>query len=506
MKTENKKIRRIAIIGGGSAGWITAAALSTSLQGDCSITLVESDQIGTVGVGEATVPPVRTFNRSLGIDENELLKKTQGTIKMAIQFNDWTRLGHSYFHPFGQYGIDFDFVPFHYYWIQARRNGKAGELDEYSMASMAARDNRFQPPGSDPRTVESTFDYAYHIDAGLYAKFLRGMSERAGVKRVEGRVVDVALDNESGFIESVKLEDGQEISADLFVDCSGFRGLLIEDALETGYEDWTNWLPCDRAVAIPCTHSGEFTPYTQSTALDAGWQWRIPLQHRIGNGHVYCSQHVSDDEATAKLLGNLDGEPLADPNLLRFTTGCRKKFWNKNCVAIGLSAGFMEPLESTSLHLIQTGVSRLLAMFPDKDFNPLNIDEFNRLTRSEYEWVRDFLILHYYATERDDTEFWRACSSMSIPDELQARIDKFRANGLISQTAGAELFNHTSWLAVLIGQTGLPENDIPILQHRASVPSERFLNELRGLTKDAAQSMFTHGKYIKRHCRAEPMT
>ena len=503
MKTENRKIRSVAIIGGGSAGWITAAALASSLQDDCSITLVESELIGTVGVGEATVPFIRQFNRSLGIDENELLKSTQGTIKLAIQFNNWTRMGHSYFHPFGQFGMNFDIVPFEYYWIQARRKGKAAELDEYCMASMAARENRFQLPSADARLIQSTYDYAYHIDAGLYAKFLRTRSEGAGVKRVEGRVVDVSLDGESGFIESVRLEDGQEISADLFVDCSGFQGLLIEGALKAGYEDWSSWLPCDRAVAIPCEHGGEFTPYTQSTALEAGWQWRIPLQHRIGNGHVYCSQHVSDDEATARLMGNLDGKPLADPNLLRFTTGRRKKFWHKNCVAIGLSAGFMEPLESTSLHLIQTAVGRLLAMFPDRDFGPFNVDEYNRLTCAEYEWVRDFLILHYYATERDDTGFWRECASMSIPDELRYRMDKYKALGHLGATAGMELFSKPSWLAVMVGQMGLPDNDAPILEHRTAIDGEKPLAELHSIIKEAALSMRTHRKHIQRNCRAE---
>jgi tryptophan halogenase len=503
MESTNGKIRSVAIVGGGSAGWITAVALARSLQDDCTITLVESDLIGTVGVGEATVPFVRQFNSSLGIDENELLKSTQGTIKLGIQFNDWTRLGYNYFHPFGQFGMDFDIVPFEYYWMQERRKGKAAELEEYCMAIIAARENRFQPPSNDLRLVQSTYDYAYHIDAGLYAKFLRALSEDAGVTRVEGHIVDVLLDDENGFIESVRLEDGQEISADLFVDCSGLRGLLIEESLKTGYEDWSHWLPCDRAVAIPCEHGGEFTPYTQSTALEAGWQWRIPLQQRIGNGHVYCSRHVSDDEATTRLLDNLDGKPLADPNLISFTTGCRKMFWNKNCVAIGLSAGFMEPLESTSLHLIQTAVGRLLSMFPNRDFDQFNIDEYNRLTRTEYEWVRDFLILHYHATEREDTDFWRDCAAMSIPDELGYRIEKYKALGHVGSTAGMELFSKPSWLAVMIGQLGLPDNDIPIIQHRTEVDAESLLAEYRSIAKEAALRMPTHGKFIRRNCRAD---
>ena len=407
MQAGSEPLRHIAVIGGGSAGWMAAASLANALQGECRITLVESDAIGTVGVGEATIPPIKLFNNRLGIAENDFIRATQGSFKLGIQFIDWGRKGHAYFHPFGPFGADFDMVPLHHYWLREREAGDSTSLDEYSMAWAAASRNRFDRPARDPRMVQSTFDYAYHFDAGMYAAYLRRYAEQRGVVRVEGRIESVARDAESGRIARVSLEDGQTIEAEFWLDCTGFRGLLIEDTLATGYEDWTHWLPCDRAAAVQCTHGGEFTPYTRSTARAAGWQWRIPLQHRIGNGYVHCSEFISEDEAAQVLLDNLDGEPITDPRILRFKTGRRKKFWNSNCVAIGLAAGFMEPLESTSLHLIQTGISRFLALFPDRGIDPLAVEEYNRLTTLEYETIRDFLILHYHATERDDTELWR---------------------------------------------------------------------------------------------------
>jgi tryptophan halogenase len=505
MDANGRNIRRIAIIGGGSAGWMAASALAHTLKGDCRITLVESELIGTVGVGEATIPPIKMFNFRKKIDEHDFLKHTQGTYKLGIQFNNWTRQGHSYFHPFGQYGADFDEMPLHYYWFRARAQGKAAPLDEYSMAWGAASIGRFDQASRERRMVQSTYDHAYHFDAGLYAKYLRARAERDGVRRIEGRVVEVNLDGETGFIESVTLEDGQEVEGDLFIDCTGFRGLLIEDALETGFEDWTHWLPCDRAVAVQCEHGGQFTPYTRSTAHEAGWQWRIPLQHRIGNGHVYCSRYISDDEAAATLLSNLDGKPLKDPNFLRFRTGHRRKFWNRNCVAIGLAAGFMEPLESTALHLIQTSVLRLVALFPDRDFDPLAIREYNRLTQTEYERVRDFLILHYHANERDDSPLWRECAAMSIPDTLQYRMDHFRSSGRLVST-GIELFLNPSWLAVMVGQMGLPDRYPPIIDERSDVDADKLLAGVHRVIKEAAQAMPTHRHYINRHCRAEPVS
>ncbi len=483
---------------------MTAAALSHSLRRDCRITLIESEQIGTVGVGEATIPPIKLFNQRLGIDENEFVRNTQSSFKLGIQFVNWGRLGHRYFHPFGPFGADFDVVPLHHYWLRARRQGDIPSLNEFSMAWVAASNGRFDRPTRDPRMVQSTYDYAYHFDAGLYARYLRGYAEHRGVTRIEGIIEDVTRDKESGRIDSVTLADGRTIAADFFIDCTGFRGLLIKGALETGYEDWTHWLPCDRAVAVPCGHGGEFTPYTRSTQHDAGWQWRIPLQHRIGNGYVYCSRYLSDDEAAAKLLDNLDGEPLAEPRVLRFTTGRRKKFWNLNCVAIGLAAGFMEPLESTSLHLIQTGITRFLALFPDKHLDPLAINEYNRLTQLEYETIRDFLILHYCATERDDAPLWRECAAMSIPDTLKYKIDHFRAYGRLVST-GIELFQNPSWLAVLIGQFVDPERYDPLVDQRSNVDAAGRLENLHKVMQEAAAIMPTHQEYIDKHCKAPPL-
>ena len=504
MPESDNRLKHIAIIGGGSAGWMAAAALADSLQGECTVTLVESEEIGTVGVGEATIPPIKLFNKRLGIDENEFVRATQASFKLGIQFVNWGRQGHRYFHPFGPFGADFDIVPLHHYWLRARSEGDVPSLDEFSMAWAAASRGRFAQPTRDPRMVQSTYDYAYHFDAGLYARYLRGFAEKRGVVRVEGRVEDVSLNAENGHIECVTLADGRSVAADFFVDCSGFRGLLIEGALQTGYEDWTHWLPCDRAVAVPCSHGGEFTPYTRSTAHAAGWQWRIPLQHRVGNGYVYCSRHISDDEATSTLLGGLDGEPQAEPRVLRFTTGRRKKFWNGNCVAIGLSAGFMEPLESTSLHLIQSGITRLLALFPDRQVDPLAMAEYNRLTQLEYETIRDFLILHYCATERDDAPVWRDCKAMSIPDTLQYKIDHFRAYGRLVST-GIELFQNPSWLAVFIGQFVNPRHYDPLVDQRSDVDAIRHLQSLHKVMGEAAGKMPLHHQYIDRHCKAAPV-
>ena len=494
-------IRKIAIIGGGTAGWMAAAALGNSLQGECKVVLVESEEIGTVGVGEATIPPLKLFNANLGIDENDFMRATQGTFKLGIEFTDWARKGHSYMHPFGQFGADFDSIPVHQYWLRAQSRGDETPLGDYSVACVAAYKGRFDRPTRDPRLVQSTYDYAYHLDASLYARFLRSYAEQRGVERVEGRVEEVKQDPENGFITGVRLAGGREIDADFFVDCTGFRGLLIEGALETGYEDWTCWLPCDRAVAVPCETAGDFKPYTRSTALEAGWQWRIPLQHRIGNGYVYCSRFIDDDEAAARLLARLDGEALAEPRLLRFVAGRRKRFWNKNCVAIGLAAGFMEPLESTSIHLIQSAVARLLALFPDRSFDPLAIEEFNRVTINEYERVRDFLILHYYATQRDDSPLWRYCSNMEIPETLVYKMEHFRRYGRLV-TDGMELFQNPSWLAVHIGQLNWPERYDPLVDQRDKVDSEKLLTGLRRVIGEATNAMPAHQAFIDRHCKA----
>ena len=497
---DGNSIRSVVIVGGGTAGWMTAAALANAIRTGCQITLIESDEIGTVGVGEATIPPIRTFNETLGIAENDFVKATQGSFKLGIQFVNWGRQDHAYFHPFGTYGRNFDFVPLHQYWIAAQQRGEAPPLDDLCMAWAAAKRGRFAQPLGDQRHVGSTFDYAYHFDAGLYARFLRSYAEARGVVRIEGKIGHVALHGETGHVAHVTLDDGRQVEGDLFADCSGFRGLLIEEALGTGYQDWTHWLPCDRAMAVPCAKAGELTPYTRSTAREAGWQWRIPLQHRTGNGYVYCSQFLSDDAAADTLLANLDGAALADPKPLRFVTGRRNLFWNRNVVAIGLSGGFMEPLESTSIHLIQAGISKLLALFPDRNFDPLVTEEYNRIAINEFERIRDFIILHYKLTQRDDTELWRYCAAMSVPDTVTWKIEHFRRHGRLVQR-DADLFGPPSWLAVHIGQGNMPEGTDPLLPLRGADHAD-YLRKLETALARAAESMPTHADYIRANCAA----
>ena len=499
MNASDRQIRTVVIVGGGTAGWMTAAALSNSLQHGCAITLIESDDIGTVGVGEATIPPIKLFNQMLGIDENDFLRHVRGSFKLGIQFVDWAHLGNRYFHPFGTYGRPFDIVNIHHHWQQAREQGLASALDDYCMAWAAADAGRFALPSTDARNVLSTYDYAYHFDASLYAGYLREYSQRRRVTRVEGKVAGVVLHGDSGFVTSIKLEDGRDFPADLFIDCSGFRGLLIEGALKTGYQDWTHWLPCDRAWAVPCAVH-EFTPYTRSTARTAGWQWRIPLQHRTGNGHVYSSRFMADDEARQILLANLDGEALAEPRLLRFVTGRRNLFWNRNVVAIGLSSGFMEPLESTSIHLIQAGIAKLLALFPDREFDPVVSNEYNRIACNEFERIRDFLILHYHLGSRDDSEMWRYCAHMAIPETLQYKIEHFRRYGRLIP-GEMDLFGAASWLAVHIGQLNLPRRPDPLIRYR-DLDSQAWLARMRTAMAAAAAQLPTHRQYIDLHCKA----
>jgi tryptophan 7-halogenase len=500
MGPEDRKLDSIVIAGGGSAGWMTAAALSNVLP-RCRITLIESEEIGIVGVGEATIPPIKQFNKTLGLGEFEFLRRTKGSYKLGIQFVDWVEPGRRYFHPFGTYGRPFDFDHLLYYWHQAQRLGRvSSSLDDYCMAWVVASQARFAPPLTDPRSVLSTYDYAYHFDASLYAAFLREVSERRGVVRLEGRIVDSRLNGENGHVEALRLQDGREVTGELFIDCSGFRGLLIEEALRTGYEDWTHWLPCDRAVAVPCASAGDFLPYTRSTARTAGWQWRIPLQHRIGNGYVYSSNYLDEAGAAATLLANLDGKALAEPRTLRFVTGRRRLVWNRNVIAIGLSSGFLEPLESTSLHLIQAGILRLLAMFPGRDFDPALRDEYNRIAIRELERVRDFLILHYHLNRRADGELWRYCASMPIPDTLRESIEHFRRHGRLVQREH-ELFVKASWLAVHVGQLNLPEACDPPQQARAT-DGAQWLEKMRATLQTEASRLTTHQQFIESNCRA----
>lgn len=497
-------ISKILIVGGGTAGWMTAAALSKLLgpQGP-RIQLVESEQIGTVGVGEATIPQISLFNRMLGLDEDDFLKRTQGTFKLGIQFENWRRNDHRYFHPFGSYGSDMDGVMFHHFWLHARQRGHSTDLSSYCLQAVAADENRFLRPVSNARNSPlGHIAYAFHFDAGLYAAFLRDYSEARGVERIEGRVCDHTLNPQTGHVTRVSLEDGQSLDADLFIDCSGFRGLLIEQALQTGYEDWSHYLPCNSALAVPAEHIGDPVPYTRSIAGRAGWQWRIPLQHRMGNGHVYCTGFTSDDAAHDDLISSLSGTPLRDPIQLRFVTGRRRKAWNRNVVALGLASGFLEPLESTSIHLIQSGIARLMTLFPHQGFDPAEIEEYNRLTEIEYAYIRDFLVLHYRQTERDDTDFWRHCQSLPVSDHLQRKIDLYAGNGRVSRERD-ELFNETSWLAVMHGQGIEPRGHHPLVTALGEAEVDARLHQILGVVRESANHMPTHSDFIRKNCASE---
>ena len=501
MTAPPQRIRSIAIIGGGTAGWMAAAACARKLNAhNCEITLVESAEIGTVGVGEATIPPIRLFNQVLGIEESEFLRATQGTFKLGIEFHDWARIGHRYMHPFGNPGLRAD-APLHQRWLQCRGDAAAGQFEDYSLNAVIARLDRVAHPSLQSGDIWNLYAYAYHFDAGLYAAYLRRYAEARGVRRIEGKVIDVQLRAADGFIEAVRLADGRRFAADFFIDCSGFRGLLIEEALATGYEDWTHWLPCDRAVAMPCASSGALAPYTRSTARGAGWQWRIPLQNRIGNGYVYCSRYLSDDAAAALLAAHLDGAPLAEPRVLRFTTGRRRKAWNRNCVALGLAAGFLEPLESTSIHLIQKAITHLFNLFPDRGFSPVLADEFNRLVLGEYDHIRDFVVLHYKANARDDAPLWRYCREMSIPDSLAWRLEHFQATGRVLRYA-ADLFATPNWLAVLLGQEVWPQGSDPLVARHDPARLRSELAHIRATLQSHAARAPAHAEFITGFCRA----
>jgi tryptophan 7-halogenase len=500
-----KPIRRIVIVGGGTAGWMAAAALSRLRDGnDLAITLIESEEIGTVGVGEATIPPFVEFNQLLGVDEQEMMAATQASFKLGIQFVNWGKQGDSYIHPFGAYGYPIDGVGFHQHWRRARQGGDRRPIQAFNLETMAAFFGKFSRTSDYDREGDlPPVNYAYHIDATRYARFLRGLAESRGVVRSEGRVTDVTVDGEGGHVSSVTKADGTVIEGDLFVDCSGFRGLLIEQALKTGYEDWRHLLPCDRAVALPCLREDGTPPppFTRATAHSAGWQWCVPLQHRNGNGHVYCSEFMTDEEAHAILVGNLAGKPQAEPNFLRFVTGRRKKFWNKNVVALGLAAGFMEPLESTSIHLINTGVNKLIALLSLAGITQAQEDAFNRFTTKEYLRIRDFLVLHYNATARDDSEFWNYVRTMDVPDSLTEKVALFRLNGQIFREED-ELFTETSWAAVMMGQGIAMEGHNPMADR---IPAPELQKELDGIEKSVrfvVDRMPAHHDYLARYCPA----
>jgi tryptophan 7-halogenase len=496
-------IRKMVIVGGGTAGWMTAAAFARvfGAMPGLEIELVESDAIGTVGVGEATIPDICLFNNLLGIDENEFVRETGATYKLGIEFVDWTRIGHSYVHPFGRYGLDMMGIEFHHFWLKGIGLGDNSMLDAYSMAAVAGKAGRFMRPQADqPNSPLSKFSYAFQFDAGRYARFLRTRAEAEGVKRTEGRITHVEQNPESGFVTAVVLENGARVTGDLFIDCSGFRALLIGETLGVGFEDWTPWLPCDRAVAIPCAYpagstGAESEPLTRSTARPAGWQWRIPLQHRIGNGHVYSSVHMSADKATALLLANLDGEPLADPNHIRFTAGYRHKAWEKNVVALGLSGGFLEPLESTAIHLVQSGIARLMTLFPTREFRVAEIDRFNRESIEAYLEIRDFLVLHYKATERNDSPFWDYCRNLEPPPGLADKLAMFRSSGRVFRENN-ELFTETSWLSVMVGQ-GIEHGGYhPAADLLPDDETMKRLAHIRGVVQSTADAMPTQTEFL----------
>ena len=489
-------LRNIVIVGGGTAGWMTAAALANALAGGrTTIRLVESAEIGTVGVGEATVPHIRFYNATLGIDEAEFMRRTKATFKLGIEFRNWGRIGDSYIHPFGAFGSESGGIPFHQLWLRMRAAGADWPLEDFSIPILAARANRFSHPAQDPRAPLSTFSYAYQFDAGLYAAFLRDFAERRGVVRTEGKVVGVDQQPEDGSVAAITLESGERIEGDLFVDCSGFRALLIGSTLKAGFESWSHWLPCDRALAVPCADAAPLTPYTRASALGAGWTWRIPLQHRVGNGHVYCSAFLSDEEAERQLLAGLESAPLQDPRPLRFEAGRRLKHWQSNVVAIGLAAGFLEPLESTSIHLIQLAIGYLINLLPDDSRDPTDAAEFNRLMNLEYERVRDFLILHYCATQRDDTDFWTHCRTMALPASLEEKIEAFRERGIVRMYRDG-MFLEPSWLAVYYGQNVMPRHVDPRALALPVEPLRREMDALRLRYRSAAAGLPQHAEML----------
>lgn len=493
-------IRRIVIVGGGSAGWMAAAALSAVVGRRVQeIILVESSEIGTIGVGEATLPTLRAFNGTLGIDEIEFIRKTQATFKLGIEFRGWNPQ-RTFFHGFGDFGPDLRGASPHQLWLRTRAAGDDQSYADYSISTVAARLGRFAPPLPDRGSVLGSYSYAFQFDATAYAAYLRVFAERRGVRRIEGRIVDVRLRPDDGFVEAVLLQGGHAVGGDLFIDCSGFAALLIERALHAGFEDWSKWLPCDRALAVACARTGEPAPFTSSIAHQAGWQWRIPLQHRTGNGHVFCSSYIGEEEAARTLLANLEGEALAAPRLLKFTAGRRRESWKRNCVALGLAGGFLEPLESTSIHLVESGIGRLIELFPDRGFEPKLAQEYNRLMARSYEAIRDFIILHYHASGREG-ELWRYCRNMPIPEGLRHQIELFKAGGVVAlYESGA--FAEPSWVSLYFGLGVFPRRHDPMAELIESTASGLELQRRARLVRGAAQSLPAHGAFIDKYCRA----
>ena len=494
-----RPVRPVAIIGGGTAGWIAAAALSKLMGRTLDIRLIESESIGTVGVGEATIPQIRRLNGVLGLDEAEFIRETKGTFKLGIEFNNWGHLGESYLHTFGDAGINLQSVPFHHYYLRHAQNKAQGaesaSLWDYSLHHRAAYAHKFAPVPRVGQTSMTGLAYAYHFDAGAYARYLRKLSEAMGVTRTEGLVTDVTLDAESGHVASVTLESGETVIADLFIDCTGFRALLIGKALGVDWQDWAHWLPMNRAVTVGCDRTEPLLPYTKATAHAAGWQWRIPLQHRTGNGHVFCADFISEDDATQTLLDNLDAKPAGEPRLLKFATGRRERLWHKNVVSLGLASGFLEPLESTSIHLIQSNISRLIELFPDTSFAEATIDEYNRVVCKEYDLIRDFLILHYARTDRDDTEFWRSRRAMDLPDSLTHKMALFEADAHLFRDAD-DLFRESSWVQVMLGQGMRPKSYHRRADALSDAQLSQFMGDMQQLIKQTVDPLPSHADFV----------
>ncbi|HEU5067711.1 MAG TPA: tryptophan halogenase family protein [Sphingomicrobium sp.] len=487
-------MRRIVIAGGGTAGWMAAAAIARTLGNSVDLTLIESDAIGTIGVGESTIPPIVTYNRLLNINEAEFMRATQATFKLGIEFNDWKQVGQSYFHSFGLTGKDHWSAGFQHFWLNGLERGHKEPYDEYCLELKAAYAGKFA------HLPDGQMNYAYQLDSTLYARFLRAMAEADGARRIEGKIADVPL-NEAGDIAALALESGQRVEGDLFLDCTGFRALLIEGALHAGFDDWTHWLPCDRAIAVQTRSVRPPVPYTRAMAHDAGWQWRIPLQHRTGNGIVYSSRHLEQEQALQRLLGNIEGDTLTQPNFLRFTTGARRRQWVRNCIAVGLSGGFLEPLESTGIHLIQRAVLRLIRMLPLREISDSDVNEFNEQQLTDMMQIRDFLILHYKANERTDSGFWRECASMPVPDSLAHKIELFRETGRVFRR-NEELFGENSWIQVMMGQGIMPRSYHPIAARLTDDEVNKLLSTLRSNVEKTVASLPDHDAYVARYCGA----
>jgi tryptophan 7-halogenase len=493
-----RPIKKIVVAGGGTAGWIAATALARQLGPVLDITLVESDDIGTVGVGEATIPTARTFHQIIGIDERAFMRATQSTFKLGIAFENWARLKDRYIHSFGTIGTSTWMGDFQHFWLQARSEGHASAIGDYCLELQAAEANAFT---ADP---EVGLNYAYHLDASLYAAFLRRIGETDGVRRIEGKIAGVEQESQSGNITALLMDSGARIDGDLFIDCTGFRGLLIEETLNAGYDDWSKWLPTNSAIAVQTQSVGDALPYTRAIAHDAGWQWRIPLQHRTGNGLVYCSDYLSDEAARARLLSNIEGQTLTEPRVIRYKTGRRRKMWSHNCIALGLSSGFVEPLESTSIHLIMVGITRLMQLFPFGGITPAIVDRYNAMADAELEKVRDFIILHYKMTERDDSPFWQRCRDMEIPDTLAQRIALFR-DGAFAYQAADDLFRVDSWVQVLLGQRAEPKAHHPMGRLLNAGQLQQVLKDISANIKKSVAAMPQHQAFVKTYCAAQPL-